>query len=135
MTCSNTNDCCKSQVAKKVGQFHQIGNDIGALVEEKNAAYGDSFARSGEVMRVLYPAGIQASQLDDALAIVRILDKLFRIATRKNAFGESPWRDIAGYAILAVARDAGVATADRLTNSLNELVEKLEKHDPYGKGP
>jgi hypothetical protein len=39
------------------------------------------------------------------LAITRILDKLFRIATRKDAFGESPFKDIAGYGILGVSND------------------------------
>jgi hypothetical protein len=34
------------------------------------------------------------------LAVVRILDKLFRIANDKNAFNEDPWQDIAGYGIL-----------------------------------
>lgn len=34
------------------------------------------------------------------LAIVRVFDKMMRIATDKDAFGEDPWRDIAGYAIL-----------------------------------
>jgi len=56
-------------------------------------------------MRILYPNGVAPDQLDDALAIVRVMDKLFRIATSKNAFGENPWRDIAGYAILSVGRD------------------------------
>ena len=37
------------------------------------------------------------------LAVVRIVDKLFRIATDKDAFGESPFKDIAGYGILGVA--------------------------------
>lgn len=37
------------------------------------------------------------------LAITRIVDKLFRIATDKDAFGESPFKDIAGYGILGLA--------------------------------
>jgi len=39
------------------------------------------------------------------LAMIRVIDKLFRIATKKDAFGESPWRDICGYSILGVAND------------------------------
>jgi hypothetical protein len=84
--------------------FQKIGAEIGILVAEKNAAYGDSFAKSGEIMRILYPAGIEPEQMDDALAVVRVVDKLFRIATRKDAFGESPWKDIAGYGILGAAK-------------------------------
>jgi hypothetical protein len=36
------------------------------------------------------------------LAITRIVDKLFRIATKKDALGENPFKDIAGYGILGV---------------------------------
>ncbi len=38
----------------------------------------------------------------DALAIVRILDKLNRLANDKMAFKENPWEDIMGYALRAV---------------------------------
>lgn len=85
--------------------YEQIGAAIGALVTEKQRAYGDSFGKSGQVMRLLYPEGITLEQLDDSLTVVRVIDKLFRIATKKDAFGESPWRDIAGYSLLAIARD------------------------------
>lgn len=84
--------------------YQKIGQDIGALVEEKQKAYGDSFGKSQEVLRVLYPEGIPPSALADALTVVRVVDKLFRIATDRDALGESPWRDIAGYALLAVER-------------------------------
>jgi len=77
---------------------------IGELLEKKQAAYGDSFGKAGEILRILYPQGISPAQMDDALCIVRIIDKLFRIATDADAFGEDPYQDIAGYAILAVAR-------------------------------
>ena len=88
-----------------MNRFEQIADEIGKLVAEKNAAYGDSFARCGVILRVLYPHGIAPSQYRDALGVVRVLDKLFRIATRKDAFGESPWRDVAGYGIVASAAD------------------------------
>ena len=87
-----------------IGQFETLGLEIGRLVAEKNAAYGDSFARSGEVMRILYPAGVRPDQMDDALGVVRVVDKLFRVATDRDALGESPWRDIAGYGILGAKR-------------------------------
>jgi hypothetical protein len=85
--------------------YKQIGEEIGSLVDKKNAAYGSSFAESHKILSVLYPNGIQPEQYTDALAIIRVIDKLFRIANNKNAFDESPWNDIAGYAILGVAND------------------------------
>jgi len=39
------------------------------------------------------------------LAVVRVIDKLFRVATNSGAFGESPFRDVAGYAILMASMD------------------------------
>lgn len=85
-------------------RFEQIGVEVGRLVAEKQTAYGDSFGKSGDVMRILYPNGIPPEKLDDALTVVRVLDKLFRIATDRDALGESPWKDVLGYAMLSVAR-------------------------------
>ena len=82
--------------------YENIGQDIGKLVDEKNSAYGSSFAECHKILSVLYPKGIKPEQYTDALAIIRVIDKLFRIANKKDAFGESPWKDIAGYAILGI---------------------------------
>ena len=82
------------------GKYEQIAQDIGALVDRKNRAYGNSFRESGQVMRLLYKKGIKPEQCDQALVVVRILDQLFRIANDPTAFGEDPWMDIAGYALL-----------------------------------
>jgi hypothetical protein len=85
--------------------FEQIGLEIGRLVQEKNTAYGSSFSLSHKILQVLYPNGIKPEQYKDMLAITRIIDKLFRIATDKKALGESPYSDIAGYGILGVYED------------------------------
>lgn len=82
------------------GKFRILGDLLGKLVDEKNAAYGNSFAEAGAFLRLLYPGGIATDQYDDALAIIRIIDKLYRIANKKNALGESPYKDIAGYGLL-----------------------------------
>jgi hypothetical protein len=81
-----------------------LGAAVGYLVAEKQRAYGDAFGKSGQVLALLYPDGIPGAKLDDALAVVRVVDKLFRVATDRDALGESPWRDIAGYALLATER-------------------------------
>ena len=65
------------------------------------------------MIRALYPDGIPSDKLDDALAVIRVVDKLFRIATDRDAMGESPWRDIAGYALLAVARQEAGHSAEK----------------------
>lgn len=85
--------------------FENIGLEIGKLVASKNKMYGDSFSQSGMILKILYPNGISIDQYDNALYIVRTIDKLFRIATMKDAFGENPAMDICGYSILDVWRD------------------------------
>jgi len=86
-------------------KFERIATEIGKLVDEKDAAYGSSFLKSEKILKILYPEGIQPEQYKDMLAMTRIIDKLFRIATKKDAFGENPFKDIAGYGILGVAND------------------------------
>ena len=84
--------------------FEQLGASVGQLVEEKQKAYGDSFGRSGECLRQMFPDGIEPEQYDDLLTIARILDKLFRIANNKDAFEENPWADLMGYSLLSMKR-------------------------------
>jgi hypothetical protein len=84
--------------------FAEIGKSVGELVKDKQTAYGDSFGRSGECLRQMFPNGIQPEQYDDLLTIARILDKLFRIANNKEAFDENPYQDIVGYGLLGMKR-------------------------------
>lgn len=88
-----------------MNDYETVGRWIGELVSTKQKAYGDSFAKSEDILRILYPNGISTKQYEDVLTLVRIIDKLFRIATDKDALGENPYVDIAGYAILKVAKD------------------------------
>ena len=85
--------------------YQILAQKVGKLVAEKNKAYGDSFGEASKIIAVLYPNGVRPDQYVDLLAIVRVIDKLFRLANKKDAFGESPWRDICGYALLGIAND------------------------------
>lgn len=85
--------------------YVKTATEIGKLVEDKQDAYGDSFSKSEEIIKILFPNGVTAENYRDLLTVTRIIDKLFRIATRKNAFSESPYRDIAGYALLGLVSD------------------------------
>lgn len=76
--------------------------NLSELITKKQIAYGDSFGQSKRIIEVLYPKGILPEQYQDALAMIRIIDKLFRIANKKFAFEEDPWQDIAGYALLSL---------------------------------
>jgi hypothetical protein len=82
------------------GKYEDTGAEIGRLVDKKQKAYGRSFDHVGQILAIIYPSGIRPEQYDDLGGMIRILDKLFRIATQKNAFGEDLWQDVAGYALL-----------------------------------
>ena len=87
--------------------YPELGRVVGELVTSKQQQYGDSFTRAGEIMQILYPAGVAPRALPQARTVVRVLDKLGRIATAAggpDAGGETPWRDICGYALLELGR-------------------------------
>jgi hypothetical protein len=91
--------------------YEEIGTGIGKLVTEKQKQYGDSFTKAGQIMQILYGDGIPIDAMGEALTVVRVLDKLNRIATacgRPDLGGESPWRDIAGYALLELGKPENV---------------------------
>ena len=84
---------------QKDGEYESLARGIGALVDRKQREYGDSFHRCAPILRALWPNGIPPEAYTDALAVVRVVDKLFRIAAGKQG-DENPWRDIAGYGLL-----------------------------------
>jgi hypothetical protein len=83
--------------------FMQLATDLGKLLAEKNLAYGDAFSKTTQILTLLYPNGIKVEQFKDVHVLVRMLDKMSRIAQDNDPMGESPYKDLAGYAILAQA--------------------------------
>ena len=83
--------------------FMQLATDLGKLLAEKNQAYGDAFSKTTQILTLLYPNGIKVEQFKDVHVLVRMLDKMSRIAQDNDPMGESPYKDLAGYAILAQA--------------------------------
>ena len=78
-------------------------DDLRALILSKREAYGNAFNDAPQILKQLYPQGISPDQYTDLLTIVRVLDKLYRIANQAKT--EDPWQDIAGYAILALEKN------------------------------
>jgi hypothetical protein len=109
-----------------MNDYSKIGADIGSLVGQKQEAYGDAFGRSHLVLEALYPNGIQVEQYAELLTIVRVVDKLFRIATDNDPSGESPWGDICGYALLSLKRQQD---DEMLYQAFHKLMEaSVEEH-------
>ena len=105
-------------------EYEEIGRRIGALVAEKNFSYGNSFENSGEIMKFLFPNGIPPEKYKISLALVRILDKIFRIATNPGYNNEDPWRDIAGYCILM----AGYESKDKIEGTpAKEVLKRIDE--------
>jgi hypothetical protein len=107
------NVCWKKRILMKTFEDHlrECGEEITKIVQEKNRAYGDSANVSWSLLSTLFPSGIPTDKFKDALLIIRILDKICRIAQGdEKAFSESPYMDIAGYALIGTAQKKYLAT-------------------------
>lgn len=93
-------------------KYEMIGQRIGSLVDRKNAKYGDSIHVTGKMLKLLYPNGIELKDYDNVATLVRMFDKMKRIATDNDEDGENPFKDIAGYGILNCERDNNEEKAD-----------------------
>ena len=113
----------RQEDAKFRAQVMHIAKELALLVADKNEAYGNSFGDSPYILRKLYPNGVQPDQYEDMLAIVRVLDKLKRIATNKNAFGENPWKDVAGYGLVQLTLEELRVDTSSLKEETNTTVE------------
>jgi hypothetical protein len=88
------------QPEPEINPFTRIATDVAEILIQKQKAYGDSYGKSPEFLELLYPNGIQPKQYKDLLFVIRIFDKLMRIASDKEAFNEDPYLDINGYSLL-----------------------------------
>ncbi|HHX37243.1 MAG TPA: hypothetical protein GX717_04595 [Clostridiaceae bacterium] len=106
--------------------YETIGKQIGALVDEKNRIYGDAFNKTGEFLKILYPNGIEVEDYASVLALVRVFDKMMRIANG-NQGNENAWNDLAGYGILMSGVDARVEAEKK---RIYEEMEQRLKSEP-----
>nr|DAU09818.1 MAG TPA: Nucleotide modification associated domain 1 [Caudoviricetes sp.] len=88
-----------------MNKFEKIASDLSTILSMKNEAYGNAFDKTTQILTLLYPNGIKVDQFKDVHVLIRMLDKVARIARDNDPLGESPYMDIAGYAILSLARD------------------------------
>lgn len=99
---------------EQVGRYEAYASEIGSMLDVKQEAYGDSFGRSHRIFEELLREYkhdenyvIPKEMLPHLLTLTRMVDKLFRVVSnpKHDRMGESPYRDIAGYALLAAARE------------------------------
>jgi len=96
-------------IARKARRLRLVGLQGVTHTIEKNRKYGDAVRKTLGMLNELYPEGIRPDQYSDLLLLVRVMDKLIRIATytpeRREADDESPWADVRGYGILGEEKD------------------------------
>lgn len=114
--------------------FTELASDIGKLVEEKNKAYGSAFDRAGDFLRVLYPEGIKPDQYKDMLCIIRVFDKLMRIATSYEGTEEKKvdaYSDLMGYGLLGLRASLEEQTAKHEEPKRAQEQPEQTKIDPF----
>lgn len=100
----------------KDSQYHTIAEGVAELVLQKQKEYGNGVLRSNRMMLQLFPDGIPAAKYRDAFTLVRLMDKISKIAADENSATGEPWRDIAAYSLLTLALIEG-------DNKKSELVK------------
>lgn len=96
--------------------YEARGRALGRLLDEKNAAYGDSMLVAPLVLAAIFPDGVAPDQYHLMLAFARIIDKMNRMASDPGYGGEDPALDLAGYGLLLSAEDrAGLS--ERVTRT------------------
>ncbi len=84
-------------------KYQAITDEIAQILEEKESYYGPVYEDIGIVLTTLL-AKSKSINVQELLAITRIVDKLFRIANSAELDAHlDAWRDIAGYAILELS--------------------------------
>jgi hypothetical protein len=94
----------EQKIFDKAKRLRQLGLFVTKNTIDKNRKYGDAARKVTDLLYILYPDGITPDQFDNALLLIRLLDKVVRLASytpeRLEADDESPWIDVAGYGLL-----------------------------------
>ena len=86
---------------KHQADFFKLAYDLGKKAAQKNSDYGSAFDQINRIFLILYPDGIKPQQYSDATILVRMLDKVCRIANGGSKFfAEDSWHDIFGYSLV-----------------------------------
>ena len=88
---------------KKV-DVRSVACDVVVVVEEKNREYGSAFQKVSEILNILFPNGIPTNKYHDVAILIRVLDKIYRIASANDKnVKKDAWLDITGYGLLRLS--------------------------------
>ena len=81
-----------------------IACDIAIVVEEKNREYGSAFQKVSHILSILFPNGIPTNKYHDVAILIRVLDKICRIASANDKdVKKDAWLDLTGYGLLRLS--------------------------------
>ena len=88
----------------KPAELEVIARDVAGIVREKNRGYGSAFQKVSHILSILFPNGIPTSKYHDVAILIRVLDKICRIATANDKdVKKDAWLDIVGYGFLRLS--------------------------------
>lgn len=82
-------------------KYRLLAESVGDVVDRKNVQYGDAINDVEVFLKLLYPGGIPVERFRDVGLLVRMYDKMKRIASG-NQGEENAWQDLCGYALLGL---------------------------------
>lgn len=93
--------------------YRSLGADVGAAVGTR--AVFAAADRVSEVLRVFYPNGVPAAQIDSLPLVVRIVERLCLVVAKADGatvrdIEASPWFDIVGFGLVGLGGDKERAT-------------------------
>ena len=74
-------------------KFKKITDDLAQILSIKDEAYGNAFDKTTQSLSLLYPNGIKVEQYKDLHVIIRMLDKISRIARGIPVGGDIEYAD------------------------------------------
>ena len=84
--------------------LESISRDVVSIVKEKNREYGSAFQKVSHILSILFPNGIPTNKYHDVAILVRVLDKVCRIASANDKdVKKDAWLDIVGYGLLRLS--------------------------------
>jgi len=88
----------------KSAELEAIARDVAGMVREKNRGYGGALQKVSRTLSILFPNGVPTSKYHDVAILIRVLDKICRIASANDKdVKKDAWLDITGYGLLRLS--------------------------------
>jgi len=85
-------------------ELESISLDVASIVKEKNREYGSAFQKVSHILSILFPNGIPTNKYHDVAILIRVLDKVCRIASANDKdVKKDAWLDLTGYGLLRLS--------------------------------